>query len=209
MTAVLKAETRVKKKSVLHKLRRNGYIPAVLYGDDIESQPISVDERTFSKVYREVGRSGVFTLEIQNDSHPVMIYDVQVDPIKNEIIHADFLKVNMNEEVDAEVPVQLVGESPGAKEGGIVQQLLHSLNVRALPANLPTNIEISIEQLNIGDSIAVSDVKENFNFTILHADEEVIVSILAPSAEATSESDESLAEEGAENSPESAEDSRE
>lgn len=183
MTAVLKAENRETKKSVLTKLRKEGFIPAVLYGDDIENQTIAVEERVFSKVYRDVGRSGVITLEIGNESHPVMVYDLQIDPIKNNVVHADFLKVDMNVEVDAEIPVQLNGQAPGEKEGGVLQQSLHTLNVRALPAKLPSSIEVSLEELNIGDSIAVSDLKDGADYEILNDDEEVIVSVLAPSSE--------------------------
>ena len=183
MTAVLKAENRETKKSVLTKLRKEGFIPAVLYGDETENQTIAVEERVFSKVYRDVGRSGVITLEIGNESHPVMVYDLQIDPIKNNVVHADFLKVDMNVEVDAEIPVQLNGQAPGEKEGGVLQQSLHTLNVRALPAKLPSSIEVSLEELNIGDSIAVSDLKDGADYEILNDDEEVIVSVLAPSSE--------------------------
>lgn len=203
MAAVLKAETRETKKSLLRKLRKEGYIPAVLYGDGIDNQSIYVDENSFSKLYRDVGRSGIFTLEVQNGSYPVMVYDVQLDTIKNEVIHVDFFKVNMDEEVDAEVPVQLVGEAPGEKDGGVIQHNLHMLNIRALPANLPSSIEVSIDQLNVGDSITVSDFKaNNSKYTILNADEEVIVSVLTPSAGETGE-----ASEEAEAADESAEES--
>lgn len=204
MAAVLKAETRETKKSLLRKLRKEGYIPAVLYGDGIDNQTIYVDENAFSKLYRDVGRSGIFTLEVQNGSYPVMVYDVQLDTIKNEVIHVDFFKVNMDEEVDAEVPVQLVGEAPGEKEGGVIQHNLHMLNIRALPANLPSSIEVSIDQLNVGDSIVVSDLKANSDnqYTILNADEDVIVTVLAPSGGETGE-----ASEEAEAADESAEES--
>lgn len=197
MTAVLKAETRGTRKSAVNKLRKEGFIPAVLYGDDVENQPISIDEKSFSKVYRQVGRSGVISLELNNGSHPVMVYDLQVDPIRNEVLHADLLKVDMNVEVDAEIPVQLTGEAPGEKDGGIIQQTLHALNIRALPANLPQSIDISLDNLNIGDSIAVSDLKDGADYTILNDDEEVIVSVLAPSAEEPEEASEEATEEAA------------
>ncbi|MFA8438981.1 50S ribosomal protein L25/general stress protein Ctc [Pueribacillus sp. YX66] len=205
MAAVLKAENRETKKSVLNKLRRDGFIPAVLYGDDVENQPISVEEKVFSKVYREVGRSGVISLELQNETHPVMVYDLQIDPIKNHVVHADFLKVDMNVEVDAEIPVQLVGKAPGEKEGGIVQHSLYTLNIRALPANLPASIEVSLDDLNIGDSIAVSDLKDGADYTILNDDEEVIVSVLAPSEEEPETTDEAPAEEAVEEGEENSE----
>jgi len=192
MTAVLKAETREAKKSVARRLRREGYIPAVLYGHGIDNQSICVDENSFSKLYREVGRTGIFTLEVQNESYPVMIYDVQYDSIKNSVIHVDFFKVNMNEEVDAEVPIQFIGESPGEKAGGVIQHNLNMIEVRALPKDLPSSIEVSLDELNIGDTITVGDLKANIdgNYTILNDDEEVIVTVLAPSGGGTDEASE-------------------
>lgn len=206
MTAVLKAETREAKKSVARRLRRQGYIPAVLYGHGIENQTIYVDGNAFAKLYRDIGRTGIFTLEVQNESYPVMIYDMQYDAIKNNVIHVDFFKVNMDEEVDAEVPIQLVGESPGEKAGGVIQHNLNMIEVRALPKDLPQSIDVSIDELNIGDAITVGDLKAKSDgkYTILNDDEEVIVTVLAPSgagaAEEASEEETEAKEESAEES---------
>lgn len=192
MTAVLKAETRKAKKSVARRLRREGYIPAVLYGHGIDNQSIYVDENSFSKLYRDVGRTGIFTLEVQNDSYPVMIYDVQYDSIKSNVIHVDFFKVNMNEEVNAEVPIHFTGESPGEKAGGVIQHNLNMVEVRALPKDLPSSIEVSLDKLNIGDTITVGELKANTDgkYIILNDDEEVIVTVLAPSGGGTDEASE-------------------
>ncbi len=209
MAAVLKAEKRETKKSVLNKLRKNGFIPAVIYGKDIENQTIAVEEKVFSKVYRQVGRSGIITLELDNEEHPVMVYDLQVDPIKNNVIHADFLKVDMNIEVDAEIPIQFTGQAPGEKEGGIIQQSLHALNVRALPANLPASIEVSLDSLNIGDSISVGDLKTEEDYTILNDDEEVIVSVLAPTSAEAEEGEDAPVGEAADDAEEAEEENSE
>ncbi len=206
MSAVLKAETREGKKSVARRLRREGYIPAVLYGHGIDNQSVYVDENSFSKLYRDVGRTGIFTLEVQNESYPVMIYDMQYDSIKNNVIHVDFFKVNMNEEVDAEVPIHLVGESPGEKAGGVIQHNINALEVRALPKDLPSSIEVSLDELDIGGTITVGDLKAKSDgtYTILNDDEEVIVTVLAPSgagaAEEASEEETEAKEESAEKS---------
>src|SRR5690606_22652397 len=114
------------------------------------------------------------------------------DSIKNSVIHVDFFKVNMNEEVDAEVPIQFIGESPGEKAGGVIQHNLNMIEVRALPKDLPSSIEVSLDELNIGDTITVGDLKANIdgNYTILNDDEEVIVTVLAPSGGGTDEASE-------------------
>lgn len=187
----LQAQTRANsKKSIVKNLRREGNIPGVIYGNGVDSKPIYVSHRDFIKVMRKAGRNGVITLKIDRDDYPVMVYDLQVDKIKDDILHADFYKVDMASEVDADVSVHLVGESAGQKEGGILQQLSHELSVRALPADIPEAIEVSIEQLNIGDSISVSDLKTEAKYEILTDPDDTIVSITPPQAEEEPESEE-------------------
>lgn len=180
----LQAQTRANsKKSMVKELRRKGNIPAVIYGNGVESRPIYVNHGDFIKVIRKAGRNGVITLKVDSDDYPVMVYDLQVDKIKDDILHADFYKVDMTSEVDADVSVHLSGESAGQKEGGVVQQLLHELSVRALPADIPEAIEVQVEQLNIGDSISVSDLKSEAKYEILNDSDDTIVSITPPQAE--------------------------
>ncbi|RBW67640.1 50S ribosomal protein L25/general stress protein Ctc [Bacillus taeanensis] len=184
MSATLKAEIRdTKKSSVLTQIRNNGGIPAVLYGQKKESKPIFVDSPEFLKVYRSVGKNGVITLKVENESHSVMVYDLQKDPLKDAYVHADFYEVDMNQEVDADVPVHLIGESAGSKDGGVTQQLLHEISVRALPAEFPESIDINVEALDIGDTIQIKDIKASGNCEILNDPEEVAVSIIAPTQE--------------------------
>src|SRR5699024_7826049 len=115
--------------------------------------------------------------------YPVMVHELQTDTIKDDILHADFYKVDMKSEVDADVSVQLTGEAAGQKEGGIVQQLLHELSVRALPAEIPDSIEMNIEEPNIGDTLSVEDLKESSTFEVLNDPDETIVSITPSQAE--------------------------
>jgi large subunit ribosomal protein L25 len=184
VSATLKAEIRdTKKSSVLSKIRNEGGLPAVLYGQKKESKPIFVDNPEFLKVYRSVGKNGVITLKVENESHSVMVYDLQKDPLKGDYVHADFYEVDMNQEVDADVPVHLIGESAGSKDGGITQQLLHEISVRALPAEFPESIDINVEALDIGDTIQIKDIKASGNYEILNDSEEVAVSVIAPTQE--------------------------
>lgn len=183
------------KKSTISKLRREGDVPAVVYGNGLESRSISFSSSDFVKVIRKSGRNGVITLKVDNDNYPVMVYELQYDTIKDELIHADFYKVDMKSEVDAEVGIHLIGEAPGHKEGGVVQQLMHELEVRALPAEIPDYIEVNIEALNIGDSLSVSDIEKKGSFEILTDSEETIVSVTPPQVEEEVEEESDEAQE--------------
>ena len=140
---------------------------------------VKVDEVEFIKVIREVGRNGVIELGVGSKTIKVMVADYQFDPLKNQITHIDFLAINMSEERTVEVPVQLVGEAVGAKEGGVVEQPLFNLEVTATPDNIPEAIEVDITELNINDSLTVADVKVTGDFKIENDSAESVVTVVA------------------------------
>lgn len=183
------------KKSTIKKIRKEGNVPAVVYGNGLESTAISFNNSEFIKVIREVGRNGIITLKLENEDYPVMLYDMQYDNMKDEIVHVDFYKVDMSSEVDVDVTVNLVGEASGQKDGGIVQQGVYELNVRALPTEIPEAIDVNIEELNIGDSIQVSDLQADSNYEILTDPEETIVSVTPPQQEEPEEVDDEQEQE--------------
>ena len=131
-----------------------------------------------------------------------MVSDYQYDPLKNQITHIDFLAINMTEERTVEVPVQLVGEAVGAKEGGVVEQPLFDLQVTATPDNIPESIEVDITELNINDSYSVADIKVSGDFTIENDPEESIVTVVPPTDEPTEEEVEAMEGEAATEEPE-------
>lgn len=131
-----------------------------------------------------------------------MVSDYQYDPLKNQITHIDFLAINMTEERTVEVPVQLVGEAVGAKEGGVVEQPLFNLEVTATPDNIPEVIEVDITELNINDSYSVSDIKVSGDFTIENEPEDSIVTVVPPTDEPTEEEVEAMEGEAATEEPE-------
>lgn len=191
MEHVLEAQSREGfTKSGNKKLRRQGKIPAVVYGKDIENRSLYVDHSDFIKVIREAGRNGVIRLKVNGSDFPVMMYDAQIDRIKDEIVHLDFYKIDMKKEVDADVTVHLQGEAQGVKDGGVLQHLLHEVTVRALPADIPEAIEADISALEIGDSLTVNDLKNHSKYEILNDPEEVIVSITPPTKTVTEETEE-------------------
>ncbi len=136
---------------------------------------------------RQVGRNGVLQLGVGSKEIKVMVSDYQFDPLKNQITHIDFLAINMSEERTVEVPVHLIGEAPGAKEGGVVEQPIFDLEITATPDNIPEYLEVDISGLEIGDSISVSEIKVSGDFTIENNSEDAVASVVAPTEEPTEE----------------------
>ncbi|WP_158738516.1 50S ribosomal protein L25/general stress protein Ctc [Alteribacillus sp. YIM 98480] len=183
MSAVLEAKTRKDlKRSETKQLRLDGYVPAVLYGKETESTAVTVPNITFIKTLREVGRNGIIELDIEgeNKKHKVIVHDIQVDPIKDYLVHIDFFEVDLKTEMEAEVAVNLVGDAPGEKEGGVLSPLLYNVTVRALPTDIPEEITVDISELNIGDSVQVSDLKSGKAFEFTNEPEETVVTVLPP-----------------------------
>ncbi|HAR5670114.1 TPA: 50S ribosomal protein L25/general stress protein Ctc [Staphylococcus pseudintermedius] len=176
----------------LRKIREAGKVPAVVYGYGTKNVSVKVDEVEFIKLIREVGRNGVIELGVGSKQIKVMVSDYQYDSLKNQITHIDFLAINMTEERTVEVPVHLIGEAPGAKEGGVVEQPLFNLEITATPDSIPEYIEVDISELNINDSLSVADVKVSGDFTIENEAEDTIVSVVAPTEEPTKEEIEAM-----------------
>ena len=168
------------RRSDLTAIRNSGKVPAVMYGYGQKNVSVKVDEVEFIKVIREVGRNGVIDLGVGSKTIKVMVSDYQFDPLKNQITHIDFLAINMTEERTVEVPVHLVGEAVGAKEGGVVDQPLFYVEVTATPDNIPEYLEADITELEIGDTIAVQDLKVTGDFTIENDPEDTVVTVTPP-----------------------------
>ncbi|WP_078556481.1 50S ribosomal protein L25/general stress protein Ctc [Bacillus alkalicellulosilyticus] len=184
MSTVLKAEARKDlKNSATRKYRLNGQVPAVVYGKKTASQPVAVNGIEFIKTIKEIGRNGIISLGVNDNSHQVIVTEIQSDPLRGDLVHIDFFEVDMKSEIDADVRVSLVGEAPGVNEGGIVSHLLHQVSVRCLPADIPESIEVDISGLNVGDSISIGEIINNYSVAILNEPDETIVTVLHAAAE--------------------------
>lgn len=185
MAVKLKAERRDDlTKSHTNQLRKKGFIPSVVYGNDKEAITVAVENIELLKTLRDEGRNAVITLDIeQGQSVEVMLHEYQLDPLRDEVIHADFYVVDMSQEMDVTVSIQLEGEPAGVKDGGILQQPLYELQVRAIPANIPDQITINVADLEIGDAISVSDLDEAEGYEVTEDPDTTIVTITAPQAE--------------------------
>lgn len=185
MAITLKATKRDNHTSATtKKLRREGFIPAVVYGKEREPKTVSVNNLELLKTVRDEGRNAIISLDIESDTAvDVMLHEYQTDPVKGDVIHVDFYVVDMKEEMDVEVPLRLEGEAVGAKEGGVLQQPLYELQVRAKPRDIPEEIVVNVDELEIGDSIAIADLPKSDLYEFLDDEEATVATVLAPEAE--------------------------
>ncbi|PCI19848.1 50S ribosomal protein L25 [Candidatus Wolfebacteria bacterium] len=180
-------------KSDLKTLRSKGEIPAVFYGYKKDTTPISIEERDFNKIWEEAGETTAIKLATKDGEVEALIHDVQVDVVKGNPIHADFLAIDMNKPVQANIPIELVGDSPAVKTGlGTLVKVLHELHIEALPKELPNEITIDISKLEtLEDHIAVKDVTLPSGVTSLLNEDDVVVSVAAIKEETEEEAGES------------------
>lgn len=194
MAVTIKADKRDNhSKSATNALRMNGYVPGVVYGKGKETKSIAVNGLELVKTIRDEGRNAIFKLEVENDKPvEVMLHDYQMDTIKNDLLHVDFYIVDMSEEMDVQVPVRIEGEALGAKEGGVLQQPVFELLVRAKPANIPDEIVVDVSGLNIGDVLTVADLPVSDKYEFLEEADTSVATVLAPT---TSDETEGQADE--------------
>jgi large subunit ribosomal protein L25 len=175
------------KRSELRRLRKEGKFPAVVYGNNKPTSPIYIDESEFLKAIKQVGRNGVLSLDLSGKKTSVMLGEYQKDSLKGNIIHADLLAVNMSEEMEVDVRIDLIGESAGVKDGGIIQQSLHNVTISAKPDGIPASVEYDVSNLQIGDTIIVADLNQDGSYTITEDEDVVVASVLPPRVVSDSE----------------------
>lgn len=155
---VLAATERTEQGSAAsRRLRREGKLPGVLYGLDSEPQAVVVDAKSFSHILAS-GANTIIELHLGKKKHVTLARQLQRHPVRGDLTHVDFVKVNIDDAVAAEVPIVLVGESIGVKDGGIVDQLLFYLTISAKPHAIPEHIEYDISELALGQHISVGDL---------------------------------------------------
>jgi large subunit ribosomal protein L25 len=183
---ILEAESRSKAgKGEARKLRAAGQLPAVLYGRGETSKLLSVNGRAFQEARSKGGNNAIISLQISGDKeiYNTIVKFVDTDRVKRNLLHIDFQRVYMDEPIKAMVPVRMIGEAPGTKEGGIIQQSLWEMEVEALPQELPEVIEADVSGLDMGGVLLVNDLALPEKVTILTDPETVVISVVAPHIE--------------------------
>lgn len=185
MAISLKAKQREDlSRGVTKQIRRDGDIPAVVYGKEKDSLTVSVNNIELLKTLRDEGRNAIITLDIEGGSAvDVMLHEYQTDPVKGDVIHADFYVVDLTEEMDVAVPVRLEGDAIGSRDGGVLQQPLYELQIRVKPRDIPEEIVVNVEELAIGDSVSVADLPKSDVYEYLDDAETTIAVVLAPQEE--------------------------
>lgn len=178
MSVVLKAEKRaVRPRSIRTKLRAEGRVPSAVHGNKMENISFSVDAHELDKAIRENGLNAVYTLDLDGKKISTLLQDYQLDTFSREWIHAQFLAVDMNEEVEVEAELVLVGTSKGVKAGGVLEQNIYTVMVSTTPDKLPERVEVDITEMAIGDSMVIGDLPKQDGFTIVTDAEEQICAV--------------------------------
>ncbi|UCD70618.1 MAG: 50S ribosomal protein L25 [Syntrophobacterales bacterium] len=149
-------------KEASKKLRQKGQAPAICYGPKTDPVPLTIDPKELMKTI-QMGENVLIDLMIQDGKKAaqkvVVVRDLQIDPIKDQCIHADLFEVVMDEEISVEVPIVLVGKPEGVKMGGVLEQITREITMECLPGDIPQNIEVDVRHLEIGDTIHIGDIQ--------------------------------------------------
>ncbi len=186
----LNAETRNEKgKSPANRIRRTGKIPAVAYGKTLASTPITVDPSALLKILQ--GPAGLNTvmklgLDGQKDLL-VMVREVTHHPVTRQFLHADFIQVKLEEDVDVEVPFTLTGKAAGVIAGGVLHQVYRKLPLRTRPNNIPRGVTADIAHLELGQALKVSELKLPEGVTVRFPQDHTIAAVVAPEKDRTAE----------------------
>lgn len=162
-------------------VRQSGEIPAVFYGAGKDTTAISVPVIEFKKVWREAGESSTVKIDVDGKGIDALIHEVQVDPVSQEPIHADFLAIDMNKKIKVKIPLVFDGVSEAVKNGiGNLVKVLHEVEVEALPADLPHDLTVDIEKLKtLEDTITVADIKLPAGVEAMTPATDVVASVVA------------------------------
>ncbi|KKU56524.1 MAG: 50S ribosomal protein L25 [candidate division WWE3 bacterium GW2011_GWB1_47_11] len=173
----LSAQKRTVLGRKVKSLRREGMIPAHVFGHKVKTIHVQVKAGEFDKVFDATGETGIIDLAIDGGKRPVLVKNVQTHPVSDIPLHIDFYQVNLSEKVKVNVPLEIVGEAPAVhKKIGLLLTPVTEIEIEALPADLPEKIEVDVAHFeNVGDEIKVKDLKIDRSKIEIHADEELVV----------------------------------
>jgi large subunit ribosomal protein L25 len=180
------------------RVRKEGRVPAVVYGLGEQSVAVSVPERELQHILGgAAGANTLITLQVDGTSQLTLARQIQRHPVKRTVLHVDFVRVRADQTIQAEVPVHLTGDAEGVARGGVLEQLVHMLTIEAMPRDVPTNIEHDISELVIGDGVRVGELAVPAGVNVLQDADELVAQISAPRV-AEEEFEAAEGEEGAE-----------
>ena len=181
-TNLLEAQPRTPgSKNDARRVRRDGKIPAVVYGAGKQSLPVSVDPRQVARIlHSETGYNTVFDLSLDGERTKAMIVDWQYEPIKGALLHIDLKRIAMDQKVQVNVPIELVGEPAGVKQqGGILEQIAREVEVECLPGDIPSVLQLHVEELVFGMVLRVADLPKSEKIKLLTDPEQPVAHIIS------------------------------
>ena len=186
MSFKIKSEIRnVFGKNASRRIRQEGMIPAILYGADTVSIPLTLNKKdVFAILKAETGENTIFKISFNSETRNTMIKELQKDPVTDEILHADLIQIVMDNVISVSVPIVLVGEAVGVKaEGGFVDFVTREVEIECLPKNIPEQLEIDISSLHLHQSLKVEDLSSPGEIMLVTDPNTVVVLIHAPTKE--------------------------
>ncbi|MEO5712229.1 MAG: 50S ribosomal protein L25 [Luteolibacter sp.] len=173
----------------LNQMRREGWVPSVIYGKGTENLNLKVDAKTFADVLSHSSSENIIVnLDIEGQSTRLaFLQSIQHDPLSGKVLHADFRSIDENTAITAHIPTHLNGESAGVKAGGLVEQYVHAIEITCLPNDLPETLEVDISHLQVGDSLHIGDITYPAGVKATHAADVVVAHIGKPSAAVSEE----------------------
>ena len=182
-----------KGKGPNRRLRSEALVPGVYYNPEGVNIPVQMQALPLAKLYEQVGRTNVFHLEIDDNgkktAYPVFVWDAQYHPTKNMFTHVDFYGVDLNKEIQVEVPLVFTGTSKGVKIGGTMEVFRESVTLKAKPQEMPRKITIDVTPLEMGNAVRASGLELPAGVTVVYKTDFVIVSVSAEKAEAKDDED--------------------
>src|SRR5215831_5866133 len=180
---VVNAKTRTDRgKNAARRLRREGFVPGVVYGGKKDNIAVAVDPKALQKVLRsEAGRNSILRLDIANEGATnAILKSWQVDPIRESFLHADFYRIAMDVAIRVTVPIHVVGEARGVKvDGGILELIMREIEVECLPGDIPGGIDVEVSDLGLNGALRVSDLPANAKVKILESPDQVVVHVVS------------------------------
>jgi len=150
----------IKKKSDLKELRKEGLIPAIIYGQGKDGVLISIDDADFFKIYRKsIGEVAFFDIDVKGKNYTTVIREKQIHPLTRKIMHIDFMELHKGKPITIDIPVHLKGEPEGVKKGGVLEFLVRNIPVTCLPKDVPDAVVLEVDDFDMGDSIHVADLE--------------------------------------------------
>jgi large subunit ribosomal protein L25 len=181
------------------RLRRDGKVPAVVYGLGTDARSITVPARELGHILAgEAGVNTLINLDVDGESVLTLAREIHRHPTRGDLVHVDFVRISRDVEVTAEVPVHTMGEAEGVKDGGLLEQLMFHLTVEALPHRIPTVLEIDVSTLGIGDQLRVEEMELPDGVSTQVEPDTVVVQVAAPRVSTGREEGEAAEGEGAE-----------